>query len=283
MDTERKFQVSSGYLLDFEQLARVLNFLFENRNAKKIDRKSLQEFSGLSEAHVASLISFGSAMGLIIPMYQILSPVGLLIAEHDNFIEKSGSLEWCHYVGSASFRNLFWYEIFNRQLIEATHMKKKEIQNRFRDDLAGNYSTNSLRKNVCKEVRFVIDAYMNRNFKKLEILHKSLDEHFYLRRYTRFSPLVFSAMIYDFCTKKKIELFQIDELTVTCGSPAVVFGLDADSLREHIEGVHERGWLRYETTYNLDQVRLKPGFSALDFLTAYFQGCEPDQITVQTL
>ena len=214
MHTERKFQVSSGYLLDFEQLAHLLNFLFQNRNAKKIDRKSLQEFSGLSEAHVASLISFGSAMGLIIPMHQILTPIGLLIAEYDSFIEKSGSLEWCHYIGSGSFRNLFWYEIFNHQLIEATYMTKEEIQDRFRDKLAGKYSANSLRNNVRKEVRFVIDAYMNRNFNELKILHKSLDEHFYLSRYTRFSPLVFCAMIYDFCAKYNIELFQIDKLAV---------------------------------------------------------------------
>ena len=61
------------------------------------------------------------------------------------------------------------------------------------------------------------------------------------------------------------------------GSPAMVFGLDVASFRQQIEGLHDRGWLRYETTHNLDQIRLKPGFSTLEFLTAYFEDREPRQ------
>ena len=32
------------------------------------------------------------------------------------------------------------------------------------------------------------------------------------------------------------------------------------------------GLLRYETTHNLDQIRLKPSFSAYEFLSAHFEG-----------
>ncbi|MFH2000022.1 MAG: hypothetical protein ABIK28_10090, partial [Planctomycetota bacterium] len=94
-------------------------------------------------------------------------------------------------------------------------------------------------------------------------------------RYTGFAPLVLSAMIYDFCAMNETHLFQISDMAVTPGSPAVIFGLDAASFREQIEGLHERGWLRYETTHNLDQIRLKPDFCALEFLTAYFEEREP--------
>ena len=44
-----------------------------------------------------------------------------------------------------------------------------------------------------------------------------------------------------------------------------------------VEGLHDRGWLRYETTHNLDQIRLKPGFSAIEFLTAHFENREPHE------
>jgi len=47
--TRRKFQVSNGYLLEFDQLARILHFLLENRQAKKINRKVLQEDTGLAD------------------------------------------------------------------------------------------------------------------------------------------------------------------------------------------------------------------------------------------
>jgi hypothetical protein len=275
--TRRKFQVSNGYLLEFDQLARILHFLLENRQAKKINRKVLQEDTGLADRQVESLISIGAAMGLIKPGNQVLTPTGLLFAEHDIFIEKTGSLEWCHYVGAGSFRNLIWFEIFNHLLTQASAMTQEEWTERLRSDLAGKYSKRTISKGLYEEVRFVIDAYMKRNFNKLELLHRSSDDRLYRRRYTRFSPLVFSAMIYDFCAAREAHLFQVDEMAATPGSPAVAFGLDTASFRQQIEGLHDHGWLRYETTHNLDQIRLKPGLSAISFLSAHFEDREPVQ------
>ena len=277
--TQRKFQVSNGYLIEFDQLARILHFLLEHRALKKITRDALKEDTGLAERQVESLVSMGSAMGLITPNSQVLTPMGLLIAEQDIFIEKRGSLEWCHYVGAGSFRNLIWFEIFNRLLAEASPMTQEEWNERMRSDLAGKYSKRTIGKGLYEEVRFVIDAYMERNFRKLELLHRSSDERLYRRRYTQFAPLVLSAMIYDFCATKETHLSQVGEMAVTPGSPAVVFGLDAASFRQQIEGLHDRGWLRYETTHNLDQIRLKPGFSVLEFLTAHFEDREPHEDT----
>ncbi len=278
----RKFQVSNGYLLEFDQLARILHFLLEHRDAKKINRKALQEDTGLADRQVASLVSMGSAMGLIKPGLQVLTPVGLLVAEHDIFIEKRGTLEWCHYVGAGSYRNLIWFEIFNRLLTEATPISQEEWNERLRSNLTGKYSKRTLGKGLYEEVRFVVDAYTKRNFSKLELLNQSSDERLYRRRYTDFAPLVLSAMIYDFCASKEAHLSQVGEMAVTPGSPAVVFGLDAATLRQQIEGLHDRGWLRYESTHNLDQIRLKPGFSALEFLTAYFEDREPREASNQS-
>jgi hypothetical protein len=280
--TQRKFQVSNGYLLEFEQLARVMHFLLEHRGEKKINRKVLQEYTGLAERHVESLVSIGAAMGLIRSGVQLLTPIGLLIAEHDIFLEKKGSLEWCHYVGAGSYRNLIWFEIFNHQFKDTSPMTHEELTERIRMELSGKYSKRTISKGLYEEVRFVIDAYMKRNFSKLWILNKLPDERLFRRRYTDFSLLVLAAMIYDFCTAKESLLFQVSEMANMPGSPAVVFGLDEISFRQQIEGIHDRGWLRYETTHNLDQIRLKPGFSAMEFLAAYFENREPKEVPYQS-
>lgn len=271
----RKLQVSNGYLLEFDQLARVLHFLLENRHAKKINRKVLQENTGLADRQVESLVSMGSAMGLIKPGVQILTPTGLLIAEHDIFLENKGALEWCHYIGAGSYRNLVWFELFNCPLHATSPMTQEEWSDRIRNDLAGQYSKRTISKGVHEEVRFVIDAYMKRNFSKLEIVNQLANQQLYRRRYTGFAPLVLAAMIYDFGTTNQTHLFQLAEMATMPGSPAVVFGLDEISFRQQMEGLHDHGWLRYETTHNLDQLRLKPGFCALEFLTAYFENREP--------
>jgi DNA repair protein RadC len=279
----RKFQVSNGYLLEFDQLARVLHFLLEHREAKKITSKLLQEDTGLADRQIENLVSMGSAMGLIKSGNQILTPIGLLVASHDIFIEKKGTLEWCHYAAAGSYRNTIWFEVFNHLLTEPSPMTQDQWQDRLRSELAGGFTEKTLGKGLREEVRFVINAYTERNFSKLELLFKSPDDRLYRRRYTNFTPLVFSAMIYDFCAANKVQLYQVEEMAVALGSPSVVFGLDPASFRQQIESLHERGWLRYETTHNLDQVRLKPGFSALEFLKAHFEEREPHEESNQSI
>ena len=275
----RKLQVSNSYLLEFDQLARVLNFLLEQKESKRIKRKVLKENTGLADRQVEGLVSMGTAMGLIKPNVQILTPIGLIIATHDIFLENPGTLEWCHYNAAGSYQNLIWFEAFNHLLPEESPMTQEDWQEYFRKKLRGQYTDKTLKDHVHKEIRFVIDVYTERNFKKLELLQRSADAQLYRRRYSNFNPFVLTAMIYDFCAMNEVQLSQVGEMAATPGSPAVVFGLDAASFRQQIEGLHDRGWLRYETTHNLDQVRLKPGFSAMEFLTAHFEDREPREDT----
>ena len=130
-----------------------------------------------------------------------------------------------------------------------------------------------------KEVRFIFDAYTRGNFRKLELINHTPEELIYRRRYIQSSPLVLTAAIYDFCVANDAHLFQVEEMANTPGSPCMVFGLDAGTFRQQVEGLHTRGCLRYETTHNLDQIRLKPGFSPISFLSAYYEDLEPREDT----
>ena len=275
--SRRKLQVSNNYLLEFDQLARVLNFLLEQKESKRIKRKVLKENTGLANRQVEGLVSMGTAMGLIKPNVQILTPIGLIIATHDIFLENIGTLEWCHYKAAGAYQNLIWFETFNHLLPQESAITQEEWQKYFQNKLRGQYTDKTIKDHVPKEIRFIIDAYLERNFKKLELLHRSSDERLYRRRYISFTPLVLTAIIYDYCAANGAQLFQVSELAVTPGSPAMVFGLDAALFRQQVERLHDRGWLRYETTHNLDQIRLKPGFSAIDFLTAHFESREPHE------
>jgi hypothetical protein len=268
----RKLQVCNGYLLEFDQLARILHFLLENRSVQKISRASLRESTGLADRQVESIISMGVALGIIQPGRQILTRIGTLIAQNDIFIEKRGTLEWCHYVAAGSQRNLIWFEVFNDLLSQDTPMTQKGWCQDLRNRLTGQYTERTIGKHLHEEVRFLVDAYLERNFRKLELLNQTPEGLLYRRRYTDFKPLVLSAMIYDFGAETKTQLLQVSELAVAPGAPAVLFGLDTATFRSLIAGLHDRGFVRYETTYNLDQVRLKPSLSAFEFLSAHFEG-----------
>ncbi len=266
----RKFQVSNGYNLEFDQLARVLYSMLDHKEAKRISRKTLQDETGLAGQHVKSIVSIGAAMGLIVPVKQILSSAGLVIAEEDVFLEQKGTLQWCHYMASSTSRNLIWYEIFNNLLPKKAPLSYNDIIAALRKLLAGDYSDKSIKNNLLQEVYFVVDAYTQRNFKTLELLCRDVDDMLYLRRFSGFIPSVLCAMIYDFCDRQESRLLQIKELASAAGSPAIVFGLDEPTLRQQIENLHDRGWLSYETTHNLDQIRLKSDMEAGYFLSKHF-------------
>jgi len=275
MPPKRKFQVCNGYLLEFDQLARVLNFMTENPSIKKVYRKELEENTGLSNRQLESLVSVGSAMGLIQRGKQTLSPVGTLIAKYDIFIEAKGTLEWCHYSGAGSFQNLLWYEIFNKLLPDEQPMTREDWLRHFREALSDEYTDKTLSKHLQQEVRFVLDAYINRNFNKLELLHQTSDGRLYARRYINVDPLVFSSILYDYADKRETKLLQVMALTERPGSPGRLFAMDDPTLRKVVEQLHEKGWVRYEGTHNLDQLRLREGFTALEFLKAYYEDREP--------
>ncbi len=275
---KRKFQVSNSYPLDFDQLARLLNFLLDNRDQKKIKRAFIQEETGFADRHVESLISMGTAMGLIKPNLQLLSPVGLLVAQNDIFIEQKATLQLCHYKGAGTYHNLIWYEIFNTLLREEQPMTQERWNEYFRNLLAGKYTKRTLSKGVAEEVQFIVDAYQNRNFSKLGLLLKAQNGVLYCKRHTEIELLILAAVIYDYCSNSGSSLHQVEELVATPGSPPVLFGLDLITFRGLLEDLHEHGWLRYETTHKLDQIRLKPGYSLLDFIASYYEGRPPQVV-----
>lgn len=271
---KRKFQVSNSYMLEFDKLAHILNIMLDNREAKKISRQELQEESGLAARQVESLISMGTAMSLIKPGSQVLTEVGLLVAEHDIFFEAQGSLEWCHYAGAASYKNLIWFEVFNHLLNEPA-ATPRDWSARLKAKLTGLYSEITVRKNLSQEIHFITDAYTKRYFSKLNLLRITPEGVLYRQRYSGFVPLILAAMLYDYCAGENIHLIELESLINTPGSPAAVFGLDRSMLVQEIENLHSLGWVSYESTYNLDQVRLKSGCSALEFLSAYYENREP--------
>jgi len=272
---KRKFQVCNGYLLEFDQLARLLNVLVEQSAAKKLDRGFLTEATGLTDRHVETLVSMGSAMGLIRPGVQILSPAGAVLAKHDIFLESKAGLEWCHYFAASRPRNLVWYEVFNTLLPRERAMTVAEWTQVLRNQLSGQYSEATLKKNLREEVRFVTDAYLHRNFSRLELLQQTSDGRLYRRRYPKPAPAIFAATLYDFAAVQSLSLVQVEPLPSTPGSPAMLFAMDDETVRQNLEDLHLRGWIRYESTHNLNQVRLKEGFTAVEFLTAHFEERDP--------
>lgn len=277
ISTKRKLQVSNGYLMEFDQLARVLAFLVDRQRSDKVSRTELIENTGLSNRQIESLVSIGAALGLINRSRQNITDVGLLIAVHDIFFERKGTLEWVHYTGAGSYRNLVWYEVFNGVLVDNPAMSQEAWVEFLAGSFKGQYTDNTLSKHLREETRFIADGYLNRNFRKLELLNISSDGKLYRKRYANPEPLILCAMLYDQGFVGNTMVLQVRNLTEKEGSPGILFGMDVGTMRKSIERLHEKDWIHFEGTHDLDQVRLLEGFDSICFLKAYYEGVEPQR------
>lgn len=274
-----KLQVSCGYSLDTATTARLLTHLADHPEVKRFPRRDLMEGTGLAEGQVESLTSIGAAIGLVAPLTARLTPLGQLVFRHDLFLDASITLEFCHFLGAGNPRNLVWHAIFNEILPHQPLTDQAGWSALLRERLADQYSKRSLVKHVASEVRFVLDAYTVRNFKKLNLIYETPDKTLALRRYTAIQPLSLAAMIYWIGNRDEARLVSFDEIQARPGSPARIFGLDVSSMKQMIEVLHQKGWIRYEVRHGLDQVRLIDGFEPLEFLAAGYESREPEAKT----
>jgi hypothetical protein len=270
-----KLQLANGYLFESAQNARVLDFIASNSDAKKISRQQLEEATGLSDRQIEGIASITAALGITVPRSQRLTPWGAMLHRYDLFFESTITLEFCHFLGAGSARNLVWHLIFNELLFSEKPIDQAGWSNWLRERLAGQYSDCSLGK-LAHEVRFVVDAYTIKNFKKLNLLIDTPDKTITLRRYTALLPLTLAAMIYWVGDEHEARLVSFSELQAEPGSPGRIFGLDASSLRQMVEVLHQKGWIRYEVRHGLDQIRLIDGFQPLEFLAAAYENREPE-------
>jgi hypothetical protein len=144
-----------------------------------------------------------------------------------------------------------------------------------RERLAGQYSDRSLVRHIAQEVRFLLDVYTVRNFKKLGLLAETPEKTYSLRRYTTLQPLTLTAMIYALGERSSTRLVPFADLHTRPGSPGRLFALDSGTLRQAVETLHQREWLRFEVRHGLDQLRLIEGFEPLEFLAAAYESRAP--------
>lgn len=272
-----KLQVSNGYSFDPSQTASLLTFISDHPHIKRFARRDIMEDTGLSERQAESLTSIGSALGLVVPRTQVLTDLGKLIVKHDLFLDSDTTLEFLHFMGAGTPKNLIWFTIFNELLHEREPMNQPGWTAWLREKLAGSYSPRSLVKHVAHEVRFVLDAYNIRNFSKLRLVQQAVDGTYALQSLLGIRPLVLTASIYQFADRFQVRLIPFNNLHETGGSPGRVFGIAGPQMRELVEGLHQKGWVRFEVRHGLDQVRLIEGFDALSFIDADFENREPQR------
>jgi hypothetical protein len=274
-----KLQVSAGYTFDSNPMAALISFIAGQPEIRRFGRKQIIEGTGMTDRQVEGFVSMGAAMGLIVPRTQVLTPWGKLVAQHDLFLDSLPTLEYCHFLAASNRENLVWFKVFNEIPVSGKSIDQSGWSEWFRQRLTGQYSARSLIKHIANEVHFIVDAYTVKAFKRLELIVKSPEQNLTLGRRTNVSPHTLAASIYSFADHYPSKVVPFDDLHTVAGSPGLVFGLDAPLMRQMVENLHQKTWLRFEVRHGLDQIRLVQGLNALEFLKSAYEDREPEPQT----
>lgn len=265
-----KLQLSNGYAVDFDRLARLLNAVSHEKKGR-FSSIELAGSVGVADRHMEGLCSIAQALGLIKKITYKLTPLGELVQAHDPFFDDLGTLWFLHYVISSNPGNIIWHRMVTEILPSHRVVSRAQARMVF-DDLRDSVSEASIKNNVLKELNIVLDAYTQQYFTRLAYLRE--DGSGYAISYREPVPsLVLAASIAHFRDHYRpgATAISIHDLLEARHSPGVVFHMGEDRMRPALEELKSQPGFSLESRADLDQVRLPDNTLNHEWMRRYYE------------
>ncbi len=250
-----KLQLSKGYLVRFDQLARLLNVTCRERRERH-SSSDLAESVGVATAHLQHLCSIAQALGITTPRTYKPTSVGRLICEMDSFFDDIGTLWFLHYSIASDPRYVVWNRFSNVLSPSPRGFSLLGFRALF-DDLKSQLAKYSGNRHISKETLTVLDAYTNQNFSRLAYLRAD-DDRYSLSYREPVPPLVLAACIARYRARHRPgdTAISVADLLTAPNSPGWICQIPEDRLRASLEELRTQPGLALESRADLDQVRL---------------------------
>lgn len=265
-----KLQVSKGYLVQFDQLARVLAFVCADGRGR-IPSQDIAEATGLATAQAQNLCSIAEALGLTETILLKPTALGKLVAARDPFFDDLGTLWFLHYTIGSDPRFLIWHRFANVIAVDGSTFTADDARGSF-DDVKANLAEYSGARHTTNEIKVVLNAYMQQNFSRLAYLRENNDEYSLSYR-EPVAPLVLAAMIARFRDRHHAGAtsIAIDELLTAPNSPGWVCQIPEDRFRNALEALKNESGFSLESRADLDQIRLTDATTETQWMERYYE------------
>ena len=264
-----KLQVANGYSANFDQLAQLLHAVNQD-SRQKISVTELAEGVGLALRQMEYLTSIAVALGILAPYTMRLTPVGALVAEHDQFFDDLGTLWFLHYMVGSNPQLLIWNRFVNTFVPTKSQFSADDLHSSY-DYLRLTYSEYSVRTHVRSEIKTILDAYTNQQFARLAYLRQT-DEGYSLGYRQPVPLLVLAASISRFRDRHHAgnTAVSVRDLLTADNSPGVVFQMHEDTLRAGLEQLKHGHGFSLEARADLDQLRFAEDIPDHVFMERYY-------------
>ena len=264
-----KLQLSNGYNVDLDQMARLLRCVSQDERPRFLFA-DIAEAVGIATRQAENLASIARAFGLIKPVSLKPTPLGTCVYAHDPFCDDLGTLWFLHYAIAADVRHIVWNRFANTLVPERSRFTLAQFRAAFHD-LAVTHSSYSARTHVGTEVLTVVNAYTQQNFARLAYLVE--DGDCYSLGYREpVPPLVLAACIARYRDQHRSgdTALSITDLLSAPNSPGVVCQIPEDRLRAGLEALKTQPGLSLESRADLDQVRLTDTTPDYQWMERYY-------------
>lgn len=269
-----KLQFTNGYRPHFDQISRIMQYIYSQGNRTRIPRQDMVKASGLSDRQVENLISMMTGFGLVNPRVSTLTDMGKLIIQNDPYFEKIDTLWIIHYIVSSNPEWVVWHRIVNTVIPALDRFEVESVSKKYFSDLEIHVSEKTIQEKLPKEVGAVFAAYTRANLAKLNIIQEQNNGVF-----IKTEPVEIPIMAFLFCINyfknnhyPGSSALNILDICQAENSPGLVFNLPEYKVRDILENLHSTSLIRVEKFANLDQVRFTNSLSKTSILERIYKG-----------
>ena len=250
-----KLQLSKGFPYDTAVMSRILSVLTGMNG--KWSQEQLIERLGLPYGIVSNTLALMAASGLTVHRANRVATLGKLVATHDPFMEKTGTLWFCHYQLGSQPDLVVWNTLVNQVLPERIPVTLEAARHLFGFLPVADYAPAHVNMYLRKELRSFFAAYTEQGLAKLRYLAETPDG-FIRSDAVPVPALVFAAMLQLYRDRHfaGASALSVNVIFAAENSPGRVCGLNEATVRTLLEQLHRGGEVFLESRADLDQVRL---------------------------
>jgi hypothetical protein len=268
-----KLQLTNGYDPDFSHIGRILKYLVSRNSNRRILRSEMVKDLGIPNKQIENYSSMMVGFGLFFPKSTKPTLTGKYISKFDPYFDRIESLWLIHYLVSSEPEWVIWNRISNLVFPNLDDFTADQVKGTFFQDLLNKYSEYTIQKKLPGEIKAVLTAYTQTELSRLNLLTQ-IDANF-IKGFPIEVPLMAFLYILYYYRNKMFpgsSALDINEITYPENSPGRLLQCSQPKLREYLQALQAKGFVRVERNANLDQIRFNDDTNEENILPLIYGG-----------
>lgn len=251
-----KLQLTNKYRPDFTKIGRILKYLDTRKDDKEFRRSDMVADLGIPERQLGNHSSIMVGFGLLTLRSTKLTKFANYVISFDPYFDLLETLWTIHYIVSSEPEWVIWNRIANLAFPNLDDFTIDQILSTYFRDLTDKFSEYTIRKKLPNEIKAILTAYTQTELSKLNLLTQ-VDGNFIKGFPVEVPLMAFLYILYYYRNKffPGSTALDIKEITYPENSPGRVLQCSEAKIREYLQALQSKGFVRVERNANLDQIR----------------------------